>query len=584
MNNRQEQPHNILIVEDDEGVRESINLMLRAHRYNAIDFAHDAEMASNKLAAKNYALILLDIGLPDMNGLKLLEKIKSQFKDEVEVIMLTAWDETKYVIEATQKGAFYYVVKDEEVENLPTIVKRAFEKWEHNLMLRKLQSELNKKVDAIEEMLLTDQKFYHDDLNIEYFNNKLLDKIFEIFKGVYAAGITDTKDRAHFWKRAGTSRVSSSSIQEKSCTECNDPQCFTFKYPIDEPIYIIDDLKKNSVVPQICQELDRDIGIGKISSAIYVPLYTYVLDHLKSGEFDELIKEVKEKTVNKKCIYWIWILFEAPYKDTSRDKDKEKLFLSFFYKLGVALRYVYNLKENLSRHFELQQYQKLEKVTEGIPHDIVPLLGKLTDNINLDKGEHKHDSLFILRKVKKLVESYGDYQNSIKKSEYDFKSTDLLKICKDTVATSYTNAESEYAEVKIEFKFKHDDEKYPLQGDELQLERALRNLIVNAKEAIFVAYKRDKTRSDGKIEIFLDKKPSEYEIIIQDNGIGFPDEKLEKPFEDFFSTKREGIGLGLNIAYEAFKQHGGKITVAKNKQNGTVFHCILPMAQESARG
>lgn len=592
MNDREWQSRPILIVEDDGAVRENISLMLKAYGYREIDLADDAETALSKVAHKSFALILLDIGLPGMNGLELLEKIKSQFKDEIEVIMLTAWNETKYIIEATQKGAFYYVTKDKEVESLPTIVKRALEKREHNLMLHDLQSKLNEKVDAIENMLLTDENFYKDDLNIEYFNNTLLQKVFDSFPNAHAAGITDIKEKMHFWKKASSASGQYSNVQKKVCKECNDPQCFTFKHPIDESLYVLTDIKENRLAFQICQGLSRDIGIEKINSVIYVPLYAYVLDHLQSSDVDDLIKVVKEKKADKECIYCIWILFEAEYKYIS--KDQEKLFLSFFYKLGIALRYVYSLKENLRKHFELQQYhlevqeyKKLELVTEGIPHDMIPLLSKLTDNINQDRSKHQEDSLRILRKVKALLDSYSDYRNSIKQSRYKSKPVDLWKAIQDAIATSYTKAESENAEIKnaeikIEFKTEKPREHYFLEGDEDQLERAIRNLIINAKEAIFEAVKRGK-RKDGVIEIILDKKGLDYEIIIRDNGIGFPKEKLDKPFEDFFSTKREGIGLGLNIAFEAFKRHGGKIIIDKEFEKGAALHCILPLKLASAQ-
>ena len=65
-------------------------------------------------------------------------------------------------------------------------------------------------------------------------------------------------------------------------------------------------------------------------------------------------------------------------------------------------------------------------------------------------------------------------------------------------------------------------------------------------------------------------------ISVIDRGHGIPDEVVERLFSPFFSTKAEGMGMGLNICRTAVEFHGGTLTHAKNPQGGTIFRFSLP--------
>jgi len=66
-------------------------------------------------------------------------------------------------------------------------------------------------------------------------------------------------------------------------------------------------------------------------------------------------------------------------------------------------------------------------------------------------------------------------------------------------------------------------------------------------------------------------------MAIGDTGPGIPEELRGKIFEPFFSTKEEGIGLGLPIAQRIVEEHGGEIRVESSAGKGTVFIVSLPM-------
>jgi two-component system sensor kinase FixL len=64
---------------------------------------------------------------------------------------------------------------------------------------------------------------------------------------------------------------------------------------------------------------------------------------------------------------------------------------------------------------------------------------------------------------------------------------------------------------------------------------------------------------------------------VTDCGGGIPEEKLEQVFERFFTTKKEGMGLGLSICRSIISEHEGKIWATKNADCGATFHFSLPI-------
>jgi two-component system sensor kinase FixL len=72
------------------------------------------------------------------------------------------------------------------------------------------------------------------------------------------------------------------------------------------------------------------------------------------------------------------------------------------------------------------------------------------------------------------------------------------------------------------------------------------------------------------------------ELMVEDSGKGIAEGDLARVFEPFFSTKPEGLGMGLSISRSIVQSHGGRIWAEKNVGRGAIFHCVLPAAQQAA--
>lgn len=117
----------LLLVEDDVMIGESVVDLLRDDGY-AVDWVKDGAMADSTLESQTYELVLLDLGLPKLNGISVLKRMRSR-KDQTPVLIATAHDGLEERIEGLDSGADDYVVKpyelDEVMARIRALVRRA---------------------------------------------------------------------------------------------------------------------------------------------------------------------------------------------------------------------------------------------------------------------------------------------------------------------------------------------------------------------------------------------------------------------------------------------------------------------------
>ena len=127
--------HTLFVVDDEQVAREGVALALRKH-YRVTTFPA-AEPALRAMDKNLPDLVLLDIGLPGMNGIEALEKIKSSHP-QVMVVMITAYEDVKTVVSAMKSGAYDYVVKPLNMDGLLVTVANAIENAELKREVRTL--------------------------------------------------------------------------------------------------------------------------------------------------------------------------------------------------------------------------------------------------------------------------------------------------------------------------------------------------------------------------------------------------------------------------------------------------------------
>jgi len=117
----------------------------------------------------------------------------------------------------------------------------------------------------------------------------------------------------------------------------------------------------------------------------------------------------------------------------------------------------------------------------------------------------------------------------------------------------------------------------PVSGDRVQLQQVLLNLVLNACEAL-----ADCDSSERQLLIASKSETSTVQVSVTDRGRGIPGGKPEQVFDRFFTTKKEGMGLGLSICRTIINAHQGEIWATNNSDRGATFHFSLPIVRSDA--
>ncbi len=118
----------IFIVDDEETIRLSLKEGLMDQGYEIYTYSSGSGLL-NEIEKHNPHLIVLDVRLPDVNGITLLEKIKT-YDSEIVVIIITAYGDTQSAVEAMKKGAYDYIEKPFDLNEFNIVIKKAFETWD----------------------------------------------------------------------------------------------------------------------------------------------------------------------------------------------------------------------------------------------------------------------------------------------------------------------------------------------------------------------------------------------------------------------------------------------------------------------
>jgi two-component system, NtrC family, response regulator PilR len=139
--------HRVLIIDDERPVLLTLEALLKRHGYH-VDTAPTASQGLKLLRSKPSTLVLLDLQLPDADGLETLDKIKAEVP-ETQVIILTAHDSLHNAIESIKRGAYHFISKPYAPEELLSLMEKALEK---RFLLQEAE-ELREKTEQLERRL-----------------------------------------------------------------------------------------------------------------------------------------------------------------------------------------------------------------------------------------------------------------------------------------------------------------------------------------------------------------------------------------------------------------------------------------------
>jgi signal transduction histidine kinase len=254
------------------------------------------------------------------------------------------------------------------------------------------------------------------------------------------------------------------------------------------------------------------------------------------------------------------------------------------------------LREHRRRQFaEVQSRQRMTELahvnrfatagelTASIAHEINQPLGSILTNAETAAAilQSQRPDIAALSDVVELREIVNDIlqddrratevirrmRSLLKKAPFELKQLDLNEVVQETVRFLSALTVSR----KFEMVNVITPDALPILGDRIQLQQVILNLVLNGVEAM-----KDTSHESRTISIRTARVDQFAELSVSDRGPGIPEDKLKQVFEPFYSSKAEGMGMGLSIARTIIEAHNGFISASNREHGGASFAIRLP--------
>lgn len=206
--------------------------------------------------------------------------------------------------------------------------------------------------------------------------------------------------------------------------------------------------------------------------------------------------------------------------------------------------------------------------------DVVPILiGTRVVFKKADLDELSEILADIIKDNRRADEVIGRHRTFMRKSELQIAELNINNVIHEIfpLIRSYEIMRN------ISLEFELDDKIPSVAGDRIQLQQVILNLIMNSSEAL------ENIAGDIRRIVIRtsQKNHNNVTVAIRDNGIGIDEQSLDSLFEPFYTTKQEGMGMGLPISRSIIEAHGGNLWAENNPDRGARFYFTIPVFQSS---
>jgi len=159
------------------------------------------------------------------------------------------------------------------------------------------------------------------------------------------------------------------------------------------------------------------------------------------------------------------------------------------------------------------------------------------------------------------------------KQEVMTESLDLNEATREVVALAFSELEKESVVLRLELT-----KELPLiKGDRVQLQQVILNLLLNSADAMKAITDRPKL-----LVVRTDRVPEDHvRLTVQDTGVGVEPQRIDKLFEAFYTTKPDGMGIGLSVSRSIIERHHGRLWAEPNDGPGATFAFCIPLPVDS---
>jgi signal transduction histidine kinase len=228
----------------------------------------------------------------------------------------------------------------------------------------------------------------------------------------------------------------------------------------------------------------------------------------------------------------------------------------------------------------VMRFSTAGELSASIAHEINQPLGAILSNAETAKEILKSPSPDvaelnaivddILHDDRRAGEVIRRMRSLLKKAPFELKNFDLNDVVHETIGVIFSPAGGR----RVELTNLITPDALPILGDRVQLQQVILNLVVNGIDAM-----KDTPSENRIITIRTSRVEKFAELSVSDRGPGIPEDKLKEIFEPFFTSKAEGMGMGLSIARTIIEAHQGLIWAENRDHGGASFRIRLPLVQ-----
>jgi PAS domain S-box-containing protein len=620
----------ILVVDDEVGPRESLRMLLKTSY--ELKTAENARAAMQEVAQFKPDLVILDIKMPEVDGLEVLRRIK-KIDGSIEVVMITAYASLETVKLALSHGAFEYLIKPFSRQDLEDVVRRALTRRQADLGTRDQVGQLAEQMRSLSAKTVQLEETARREAAELALRVTQLSILREIARTVVSqldpqsmkAGITEQLRRSLGYDAVAILGDSEAPAPAGPCVvtcPIRDAEGLLGHLVVDNRATSrpIDPRER-----ELLEMLSEYLAIAVRNSRLYTEIATTKrsLEQLIASAGDAIIavdrtdriegwNPAAQRIFGRPPAHALGqpiteVLPAAEYADAKHRLFRGSAMHGFEVQvprgegrsaaLAVTLSALHGRPDEfegliaivrditVQREVEAQLHQSeklaaLGQLAGGIAHDFNNLLQAMLGYAQLMK-QNMGDADLLERSLKILEAVALDGSETVRRIQQfarlrpdeQFVSANLNEIVKESVALIRPRWEEKVAHENRRLDLRLELGRPPrLSGRAAELKEALTNLLLNAIDAM---------PQGGVLSIATSAGPDGRAVVtVADTGVGMSEAVRRRIFDPFYTTKGEGgSGLGLAMVYSIVTRHGGDIRVESEPGRGTAFTLTFPPEQ-----
>lgn len=242
---------------------------------------------------------------------------------------------------------------------------------------------------------------------------------------------------------------------------------------------------------------------------------------------------------------------------------------------GAFNNMIDQLKAFEEKLVESEKLATAGQLTAGLAHEIrnpltsIKMFGQVLHNRLKEQPEDQRILSSLVKEIDRLDRIIQEMINKTRPGELQLQWSDLNRQVKEVINLAKASFSAEQISIEQEL-FNHLPKIYM---DREKIKQVLWNLILNAKEAM---------PKGGRLIVSTGMMDNQFiEMLVEDSGEGIENGEVERLFQPFFTTKPEGVGLGLSMSRKIVEKHGGRLTLENRQEGGIKAVVVLPIKRQN---